>query len=162
MKLHARTLPPDCWRRLRDSLDHWPEAALLLDPEGRVAAANPAAQDQWQRGGEPLQGRPAATLLSDLRRRGDGAPLLSRAALHGSPRTVCGEGEDAQGRGWLLRCLPLVDERQGLHGWLLLLVDVTLHVVDVDRTGSCAPCLRRRGRGGASRSWPRSTPRPSP
>ena len=126
MKLHARTLPPDCWRRLRDSLDHWPEAALLLDPEGRVAAANPAAQGQWQRGGEPLQGRPAATLLSDLRRRGDGAPLLSRATLHGSPRTVCGEGEDAQGRGWLLRCLPLVDERQGLHGWLLLLVDVTL------------------------------------
>ena len=126
MKLHARTLPPDCWRRLRDSLDHWPEAALLLDPEGRVAAANPAAQSQWQRGGEPLQGRPAATLLSDLRRRGDGAPLLSRATLHGSPRTVCGEGEDAQGRGWLLRCLPLVDERQGLHGWLLLLVDVTL------------------------------------
>jgi PAS domain-containing protein len=74
MKLHARTLPPDCWRRLRDSLDHWPEAALLLDPEGRVAAANPAAQSQWQRGGEPLQGRPAATLLSDLRRRGDALP----------------------------------------------------------------------------------------
>ncbi|MDM0036115.1 PAS domain-containing protein [Variovorax sp. J22P271] len=117
--------PPPSLRRWRHSLDHWPDAALLLDPEGRVAIANGAAQDQWQRGGEPLQGQPADTLLSALRRRGDGAPLLARAALRSSPRTICGEGEDAQGRGWLLRCLPLVDARQGLHGWLLVLVDVT-------------------------------------
>lgn len=125
MKPHARTPPPDSWRRWRDSLDHWPDAALLLDPEGRVAVANLAAQGKWQRGGEPLQGRHADTVLSELRRRGDAAPLLPGAALRGNPRPICGEGEDAQGRGWLLRCLPLVDEGQGLHGWLVVLVDVT-------------------------------------
>lgn len=126
MKRHARTPPAPDWRRLRDSLDHWPDAALLLDPEGRVAVANLAAQGQWQGGGAPLQGQPADSVLSGLRRRGDGAPLLPRAALHGGPRATCGEGEDAQGRGWLLRCLPLVEEGQGLHGWLVVLVDVTL------------------------------------
>ena len=126
MKRQAGRPRPDPWRRLRDSLDHWPDAALLLDPEGRVTAANPAARGQWQSGGEPLQGRHADSVLSELRRRGDAAPLLPGAALVGSPRTICGEGADGQGRGWLLRCLPLLDEGQGLQGWLLVLADITL------------------------------------
>lgn len=124
MKRRARA-PTEVWCGLRDSLHHWPDAALLLDPEGRVTLANPSALRQWQRDGQPLQGQHAHTVLSALRRRSDGAPMLPHDALSGRPRPTCDEGEDAEGRGLLLRCLPLLDERQGLHGWLVVLVDVT-------------------------------------
>jgi len=119
--------PRDTWRPWRDNLDHWPDAALLLDREGRVAVANMAALSRWQRNGEPLPGQHAASLLGELRRCEDGAPMLPHAALDllGSPRPIAAQGEDAQGRGLLLRGLPLFDDCQAQVGWLVVVFDVT-------------------------------------
>ncbi|MGO4396117.1 sensor histidine kinase [Variovorax sp. M-6] len=107
------------------SLDHWPDAALMLDQQGRVAVANAAARRHWQCSGEQLRGQDADRLLHGLRWHGTGAPMLPRAALRASPRPVVGEGEDAEGRGLLLRCLPLFDDNAGHRGWLVVLIDIT-------------------------------------
>lgn len=117
--------PRDTWHQWRDSLDRWPDAALLLDREGRVAAANLAALGRWQRNAEPLPGQHAAALLRDLRRHEDGAPMLPRGALIGGAGPITAHGEDAQGRGVLLRGLPLFDDSQAHDGWLVVVIDIT-------------------------------------
>lgn len=108
-------------------IDDWPDAALALDIDGRVLAANPAARRHWPRTPEALTGRQVDQLLRDLRWHGSATPWRPRSASAGVLQPLVGEGRDTAGRSVLLRGLPLFEGEAGDRhsGWLLLLIDVT-------------------------------------
>jgi len=115
----------DLHRFVRDGLNHLPDATMVLDPDGRVRMANFAALRHWRAGQEELAGRDAHALLADVRRRDSSAPMMPPGALREGLAPIVGEGEDAQGRILLMRCVPFFDTGNAHAGWLIALVDVT-------------------------------------
>lgn len=110
---------------MRHVLEHWPDAGLLLDTEGRATFANAAALRHWQCDSDKLLGRHADRLLSGLRRLGTEQPMLHRAMLDASLGPIVGACKDAEGRGLLLRCVPFFDAGQAHAGWVVVLIEVT-------------------------------------
>ena len=111
---------------VRDGVDHLPDATLVLNRRGRVFLANRAAARHWQREAWALVERDAHELLSDVRSRHTGQPMVHPGALNSDhPVPVAGEGEDAAGRILLLRCAPFLDSDNAHAGWMVALVDIT-------------------------------------
>jgi CHASE2 domain-containing sensor protein/signal transduction histidine kinase len=115
----------DLHRFVRDGINHLPDATMVLDTEGRVMIANLAALRHWKGEAAGLAGRDAHELLSGVRRRGEGMPMMPPGALRQSLQPVIDEGEDAQGRVLLVRCVPFFDTANAHAGWLIALVDIT-------------------------------------
>ncbi|RYY89029.1 MAG: CHASE2 domain-containing protein, partial [Comamonadaceae bacterium] len=116
----------DLHRFVRDGIDHLPDPTLILDRAGQVFLANLAASRHWQHADAPLLGRDAHALLSDLHWRSTGLSMLPPGALQAAElEAIVGEGEDAQGRILLLRCVPFFDATNAHAGWIMALVDVT-------------------------------------
>ncbi len=112
-------------RFVRDGIDHLPDATLVLDDEARVLIANLSALRHWGAPKEGLAGRDAHELLGDIRRRSSGAPMLAPGRLLHSQEPILDEGEDAQGRILLVRCVPFYDTRNDHAGWMIALVNIT-------------------------------------
>jgi len=115
----------DLQRFVRDGINHLPDATMVLDTQGRVLIANLAALRHWRADRTGLAGRDAHELLADVRRRGKGMPMMPPGALRRSLQPVTDEGEDAQGRVLLVRCVPFFDAANAHAGWLIALVDIT-------------------------------------
>lgn len=116
----------DMHRFVRDGLDHLPDASLVLDRQGRVFLANPAAARHWHRETWNLAGEDAHALLADVRARAGGQPMVPPGALRAAhPMAITGEGEDGAGRVVLLRCVPFLDADNSHAGWMVALVDIT-------------------------------------
>lgn len=116
----------DMHRFVRDSVDHLPDASLVLNRRGEVFMANRAAARHWQREAWTLVGQDAHALLADLRSRDTGEQMIHPGALASEhPATIMGEGEDASGRIVLLRCVPFFDAGNAYAGWMIALVDIT-------------------------------------
>lgn len=113
----------DLHRFVRDGINHLPDATMVLDTQGRVMIANLAALRHWK--AESLAGRDAHELLADVTRRGERMPMMPASALRQSLQPVIDEGEDAQGRVLLVRCVPFFDTANAHAGWLIALVDIT-------------------------------------
>jgi len=115
----------DVHRFVREGMDHLPDATMTLSTGGCVILSNRAAQRHWERSAADLLGQDAHALMADLRWRSNGTPMLPRGALLDSLEPVIGEGEDAQGRILLLRCVPFFNARNDHAGWMVALVDIT-------------------------------------
>ncbi len=115
----------DLHRFVRDGIDHLPDATMVLNRQGSVIIANLAAQHHWQTGAPGLLGQDAHRLLADVKWSRTGAPMMPPGTLLNGPEPVMGEGEDAQGRSLLLRCVPFFDAANRHAGWMIALVDIT-------------------------------------
>ncbi|MBS0340695.1 MAG: CHASE2 domain-containing protein [Proteobacteria bacterium] len=113
-------------RFVRDAIDHLHDANLVLNRSGRVFMANRAAARHWGRDAWQLAGQDAHELLSDLRARHDGQPMITQGSFGASHVVpISGEGEDAAGRVVLLRCVPFFNADNAYAGWMVTLVDLT-------------------------------------
>ncbi|RYY52394.1 MAG: CHASE2 domain-containing protein, partial [Comamonadaceae bacterium] len=116
----------DLHRFVRDGIDHLPDPTMILNRAGVVFIANLAAARHWQAAQHGLVGRDAHLLLADMHWRHTGAPMMPDGALHGPMlQPIIGEGQDAQGRILLLRCVPFFDAGNAHAGWMVALVDIT-------------------------------------
>lgn len=116
----------DLHRFVRDGIDHMPDPTMILNRAGVVFIANLAATRHWRAVEHGLAGRDAHLLLSDIRWRSTGAPMMPPGMLHDPvPRAIVGEGQDAQGRILLLRCVPFFDAANAHAGWMVALIDLT-------------------------------------
>jgi CHASE2 domain-containing sensor protein/signal transduction histidine kinase len=115
----------DLHRFVRDGINHLPDATMVLDTHGRVMIANLAALRHWDAEVTGLAGRDAHELLADVTRRGAGKAMMPPGALRQSLDPIIDEGEDAQGRALLVRCVPFFDSANVHAGWLIALVDIT-------------------------------------
>lgn len=117
----------DLHRFVRDGIDHMADATLVLDRFGRVLIANLAAARHWGTTAQLLLQRDAHDLLADLRWRSNGLPMMPAGTL--SPHKfapVLGEGNDADGRILLLRCVPFFNASNRHFGWMVVLVDISV------------------------------------
>ena len=112
-------------RFVRDGMDHLPDTTMILNARGGVIIANLAAQRHWQTDGAGLLGQDAHRLLGDVKWRTTGAQMMPPGALQGGLDPIMGEGEDAEGRSVLMRCVPFFDARNQHAGWMIALVDIT-------------------------------------
>jgi signal transduction histidine kinase len=113
-------------RFVRDGIDHMADATLVLNRHGQVLIANQEAARHWRIEPQRLVGRDVHELLSDLRWRTTGAPMVAPGALRSRERTpILGEGEDGEGRVVLLRCVPFFDSVNQHAGWMAALIDIT-------------------------------------
>ena len=116
----------DLHRFVRDGIDHMPDATMILNRAGVVFIANIAATRHWDTVQHGLVGRDAHQLLADMYWRSTGAPMMPDGALHAPVlQPIIGEGQDAQGRILLLRCVPFFDAGNAHAGWMVALVDIT-------------------------------------
>ena len=115
----------DLHRFVRDGINHLPDATMVLDTQGRVRIANLAALRHWKAEIAGLVGRDAHELLADVTRRDKGMPMMPAGALRASLHPIVDEGEDAEGRVLLVRCVPFFDATNTPAGWLIALVDIT-------------------------------------
>lgn len=113
-------------RFVRDGIDHMADATLVLNRYGLVLIANQEAARHWRVEPQRLVGRDVHELLSDLRWRTTGAPMVPPGALRARERDpILGEGEDGEGRIMLLRCVPFFDNANLHAGWMTALIDIT-------------------------------------
>ena len=113
-------------RFVRDGVNHLPDATLVLNRKGVVFSANVAAGKHWNMGTDKLVGQDAHQLLAGIRARGNQLPMIVPGALSArEPAPILGEGEDAQGRNVLLRCVPFLDAGNTYAGWMVAIVDIT-------------------------------------
>ncbi|RZL64127.1 MAG: CHASE2 domain-containing protein [Variovorax sp.] len=115
----------DLNRFVRDGINHLPDATMILNRAGGVMIANLAAQTHWKTDLAGVIGQDAHRLLGDVKWRTTGMPMLPPGVLRTALDPVMGEGEDAQGRSVLLRCVPFFDARNEHAGWMVALVDIT-------------------------------------
>lgn len=115
----------DVHRFVHDGLDHLPDPTITLNTSASVVLANIAALRYWQCSPAAILGQDAHRLMAGLRWRTTGAPMMPNGALMRSLDPIDGEGEDAQGRSLLLRCVPFFDAANEHAGWMISLVDVT-------------------------------------
>lgn len=115
----------DVHRFVRDGIDHLPDATMILNSQGGVIIANLAAQQHWQTDAKGLLGQDAHRLLADIKWRTTGAQMMPPGALLGGLDPIMGEGEDAEGRTLLMRCVPFFDAGNQHAGWMAALVDIT-------------------------------------
>ncbi|MDM0044802.1 CHASE2 domain-containing protein [Variovorax dokdonensis] len=116
----------DLHRFVRDGVDQLPDATLVLNRRGKVFMANRAAAHHWRKEAWSLEGEDASALLSDIRSRNNGSPMLPPGALCADvPASITGEGEDSEGRIVLLRCVPTFNADNVHAGWMIALVDIT-------------------------------------
>jgi PAS domain S-box-containing protein len=94
------------------------EGLVVLDPEGRIIDANPAAERALARRVGDLRGRPANEVLADAGREGEPVPVGERREVE---LDAGGEGP----RRYVVHVSPLTDRRGRDLGRLLLLRDVT-------------------------------------
>jgi len=113
-------------RFVRDGVNHLPDATLVLNRKGVVFSANVAAGKHWNMATDKLVGQDAHQLLAGIRARGNQLPMIVPGTLSArEPAPILGEGEDAQGRNVLLRCVPFLDAGNTYAGWMVAIVDIT-------------------------------------
>ena len=113
-------------RFVRDGIDHMADATLVLNRYGLVLIANQEAARRWRTAPQRLAGRDVHELLSDLRWRTTGTPMVPPGALRARERNpILGEGEDSEGRIVLLRCVPFFGNANEHAGWMTSLIDIT-------------------------------------
>ncbi|MGL5828108.1 MAG: histidine kinase N-terminal 7TM domain-containing protein [Angustibacter sp.] len=111
----------------RQVVDRIPDAVLVLDTQGRVMDANPAAARLTGQVESALVGRDVIAVLPQLRALADGTPVTQQAA--GTCRVRTGAGVDLD---LAVTVSPLPDDRSDPTGRLVVLRDITVQR-DVER-----------------------------
>jgi PAS domain S-box-containing protein len=123
----ATTRVRDLRRLLSDTIAHLPDAVLVVDLDGRIALASPAAAALLGRDPDAaasLVDAPVAALFrAAFGAAADGA-TGPEAPARAELRTLARDG--ARARDLLLRTAPILDEEGRRRGTLASLVDVTL------------------------------------
>jgi signal transduction histidine kinase len=111
------------------AIDQMLEGMMVLDPQGRVVEANPAAERMLGQSAEKLRGQQADDLLPRVGPTGGLlAPAASRGGASGSGKdwqTEFGSDSGPHARRYRMAASPLRDKRGGDIGRLLLLHDIT-------------------------------------
>ncbi len=111
----------------RQVVDRIPDAVLVLDSQGRVMDANPAAARLTGHSEAALVGRDVVAVLPQLRALADGTAATEQAA--GTCRVRSGTGQDLD---LAVTISPLPDDRADPTGRLVVLRDITVQR-DVER-----------------------------
>jgi len=116
----------DLHRFVKDGINQMPDATIVLKRDGTVDIENRAALRHWKVERGALTGRDAHELLSDIRWRTNGTPMVPAGAFRQSVLSpISGEGEDATGRILLMRCVPFFNAENTHAGWMVSLIDIT-------------------------------------
>lgn len=131
----------DVHRFVRDSLDALPDATLVCDVNGRIELANTAAAalarqlghlpasassgDRRSRPGDALGGQQLLTLLRLLDFPDGHADQLVHHLLEQPATPGSAPATSAQGRDYLIKCVPTHGTQARHAGWVVSIVDVT-------------------------------------
>ncbi len=129
-----QTLVRKQWLEISTLLESMPEAVFLFDADGRIADANPAAQEMCSATREELIGSHVGILAKHLGAQQEGRPVVTERlvvarALKGErvqnePRTLS-HGRDGSPLDTLLSANPMFDEKGAIIGVLLVVKDIT-------------------------------------